>query len=254
MSKQPLIVENLSVDIGIGEARRTVVRNVSFRVEPGKAVALVGESGSGKSVTARTLVGLAGDGASVSANRLSYGDLDLSGLSERRWRQIRGRDIGFVLQDALVSLDPLRPVGDEINEALSAHGWGNRQARSQRIIELLQSVGVPEPEIRALQRPDELSGGLRQRALIATALALDPAVLIADEPTTALDSTVQAQIIALLASIKARGDGLLIISHDLNVVSKLADEVIVLNHGEVVEQGPVAKCSKTRAIPIRAHC
>jgi peptide/nickel transport system ATP-binding protein len=241
MTKQPLIVENLSVDIGIGEARRTVVRNVSFRVEPGRAVALVGESGSGKSVTARTLVGLAGDGASVSANRLSYGDLDLRDLSERRWRQIRGRDIGFVLQDALVSLDPLRPVGDEINEALAAHGWGNRQTRPQRIIELLQSVGVPEPEIRALQRPGELSGGLRQRALIATALALDPAVLIADEPTTALDSTVQAQIIALLASIKARGDGLLIISHDLNVVSRLADEVIVLNHGEVVEQGPVTQ-------------
>lgn len=239
MTKAPLIVENLSVALGTGEARRTVVRNISFRVAPGRAVALVGESGSGKSVTARTLVGLAGDGAGITAGRLSYGDLDLTRLTERQWRNIRGRDIGFVLQDALVSLDPLRPVGAEINEALTAHGWGDRNSRKVRIIELLQSVGVPEPEIRALQRPDELSGGLRQRALIATALALDPAIVIADEPTTALDSTVQAQIIALLASIKARGDGLLIISHDLNIVSKLADEVVVMNHGDVVEQGPV---------------
>ncbi|TCQ06209.1 peptide/nickel transport system ATP-binding protein [Rhizobium sp. PP-F2F-G36] len=239
MSKQPLVVQNLSVTIGAGNARRTVVRNLSFRVEPGKALALVGESGSGKSVTARTLVGLTGDGATVHADRLSYGDIDLRALSERQWRQLRGKDIGFVLQDALVSLDPLRPVGAEIAEALAAHGWGNRQTRRQKAIDLLRSVGVPDPEMRALQRPDELSGGLRQRALIATALALDPAILIADEPTTALDSTVQAQIIALLSATKARGDGLLIISHDLHVVSSLADEVMVLNQGEVVEQGPV---------------
>jgi len=234
MSKQPLIVENLSISFG----GASVVRHVSFRIEPGKVVALVGESGSGKSVLARTLVGLEGDRAVVQADRLSYGELDLLKFSDRQWRRLRGKDIGFVLQDALVSLDPVRTVGQEIAEALSAHGSGNRRDRARQVVELLQSVGVPEPEIRSLQRPGELSGGLRQRALIASALALDPAILIADEPTSALDSTVQAQILGLLEAIKARGNGLLIISHDLNLVSRIADEVIVLNHGDVVEHGP----------------
>ncbi|OLP62022.1 ABC transporter ATP-binding protein [Xaviernesmea oryzae] len=240
MSKASLIVDNLSVDFAAGSARKSVVRHVSFRVEPGRAVALVGESGSGKSVTARSLVGLAGAGAIVSATRLSYGDRDLRALSQRQWREIRGRDIGFVLQDALVSLDPLRTIGAEIEEALAAHGWGDRASRRRRAQDLLRSVGIPDPDIRALQRSDELSGGLRQRALIATALALDPAIVIADEPTTALDSTVQAQIVALLSAIKEKGHGLLIISHDLHLVSKLADEVVVMHHGDVVEQGPVS--------------
>ncbi|HWJ74158.1 MAG TPA: ABC transporter ATP-binding protein [Kaistia sp.] len=236
-----LVVEGLAVTLGRGEHRRRVVNEVSFTVAPGKAVALVGESGSGKSVTARSLVGLAGDGADVTARALRYGDIDLSALGERAWRRLRGKDIGFVLQDALVSLDPLRAVGDEIAEALAAHGWGTAASRKRRVLELLDSVGIPEPALRARQRPDQLSGGLRQRALIATALALDPPILIADEPTTALDTTVQAQILALLETIKQRGTGLLIISHDLAVVSRIADEVVVLHHGEAVEQGPTAE-------------
>ncbi|MDQ0473936.1 dipeptide ABC transporter ATP-binding protein [Labrys wisconsinensis] len=240
MSTGHLVVEDLSVTLGQGAARRSVVRNISFSIRPGQAVALVGESGSGKSVTARTLVGLTGAGAGVDARRLSYAGRDLRGLSQAGWRSLRGRDIGFVLQDALVSLDPLRTVGQEILEALSAHGGGGA-ADHRRMLELLERVGVPEPALRARQRPDELSGGLRQRALIATALALEPAVLIADEPTTALDTTVQAQILDLLATIKQRGTGLLLISHDLAVVSQLADEVLVLNQGEVVEQGAMAQ-------------
>ena len=238
MTGSSLIVKGLSVELGHGASRRRVVRDVSFTVEPGKAVALVGESGSGKSVTARTLVGLAGTGAGVSATRLQFGDTDLRKLSDRQWRDLRGKDIGFVLQDALVSLDPLRPVGDELIEALSAHGWGTRETRRQRMLELLDLVGIPEPHLRARQRPDQLSGGLRQRALIATALALDPAIVIADEPTTALDTTVQAQILKVLEAVKQRGKGLLIISHDLAVVSRIADEVVVMHQGEVVEQGP----------------
>jgi len=143
-----------------------------------------------------------------------------------------------VLQDALVSLDPLRAVGKEILEVLKAHNWGDRRSRGERVIELLDKVGVPEPRLRARQRPDQLSGGLRQRALIASALALSPGLVIADEPTTALDATVQAQILEVLQEIKARGDSLLIISHDLAVVAQLADEVLVLRHGVTVEQGP----------------
>lgn len=230
-----LIVEGLSVEF----AGQSVVRNLSFTLEPGKTLALVGESGSGKSVTARSLIGLAGEGARVTARRLSYAGQDLLSLSERGWRDLRGKDIGFVLQDALVSLDPLRPVGKEILEVLETHRWGDRRSRNERVIELLQTVGVPEPALRARQRPDQLSGGLRQRALIASALALDPGLVIADEPTTALDATVQAQILEVLQQIKARGDSLLIISHDLAVVAQLADEVLVLHQGEVVEQGPM---------------
>ena len=239
--RDTLVVERLSVSFGAGAARRRVIRDISFTIEPGRAVALVGESGSGKSVTARSLVGLAGTGAHVVADRLSLGERDLQPLGEAQWRRLRGRDIGFVLQDALVSLDPLRPVGREIAEALSAHGWGDRRRRQQRVIELLRQVGVPEPEMRARQLPGELSGGLRQRALIASALALDPGILIADEPTTALDATVQLQILRLLQAIKQQGRALLIISHDLTVVSALADEVLVLRDGEVVEQGPTAR-------------
>lgn len=233
MSHKTLIVEGLSVDF----AGQNVVRNLSFTLEPGKTLALVGESGSGKSVTARSLIGLAGEGAQVRARRLQYGDLDLLALSDRQWRRVRGKDIGFVLQDALVSLDPLRPVGKEILEVLQTHGWGDRASRAARVLQLLERVGVPEPALRARQRSGELSGGLRQRALIASALALDPGLVIADEPTTALDATVQAQILGVLQAIKAQGSSLLIISHDLAVVAQLADEVLVLQHGEVVEQG-----------------
>lgn len=235
MSDKHLIVEGLSIEFD-GQA---VVRDVSFTLAPGKTLALVGESGSGKSVTARSLIGLGGAGARVTARTLSYGGQDLLGLSERGWRGLRGKGIGFVLQDALVSLDPLRPVGKEILEVLTTHQWGDRRSRAERVIELLGKVGVPEPELRARQRPDQLSGGLRQRALIASALALSPGLVIADEPTTALDATVQAQILQVLQEIKARGDSLLIISHDLAVVAQLADEVLVLRHGVVVEQGPM---------------
>ncbi|SDX46407.1 peptide/nickel transport system ATP-binding protein [Pseudomonas syringae] len=235
MSDNYLIVEDLSIEF----AGQPVVRNLSFTLAPGKTLALVGESGSGKSVTARSLIGLAGAGAKVTARTLSYGGQDLLGLSERGWRALRGKGIGFVLQDALVSLDPLRPVGKEIIEVLKTHGWGDRSRRAERVVELLEKVGVPEPQLRARQRPDQLSGGLRQRALIASALALSPGLVIADEPTTALDATVQAQILEVLQEIKARGDSLLIISHDLAVVAQLADEVLVLRHGEVVEQGPM---------------
>ncbi|MET0807389.1 MAG: ABC transporter ATP-binding protein, partial [Pseudoxanthomonas sp.] len=235
MSDKHLIVEGLCIEF----AGQPVVRDLSFTLAPGKTLALVGESGSGKSVTARSLIGLAGAGARVSARTLSYGGQDLLGLSERGWRGLRGKGIGFVLQDALVSLDPLRPVGKEILEVLKTHTWGDRRSRAERVIELLEKVGVPEPQLRARQRPDQLSGGLRQRALIASALALSPGLVIADEPTTALDATVQAQILQVLQEIKTRGDSLLIISHDLAVVAQLADEVLVLRQGEVVEQGPM---------------
>ncbi len=238
-----LAVHALNVSFAVGTGRHQkinhVVKNVSLELSAGRCLAIVGESGSGKSVTARTLVGLPGRNAIIEATRLEVANRNALTLSERLWRQVRGKDIGFILQDALVSLDPLRPVGKEIEEALRLHGWGNAASRRRKAIELLDSVGVPQPEMRSRQRPDELSGGLRQRALIASAIALDPALVIADEPTTALDVTVQAQVLDLLAAMKARGTGIILISHDLSVVSRLADDVAVMRGGAIVEQGPV---------------
>jgi peptide/nickel transport system ATP-binding protein len=214
-----LTVEGLRVRFGSAE----VVKGISFTTRPGRCLAIVGESGSGKSVTARTLVGLTGSGAQVQAGRIDLAGTDLTRQTERSWRSIRGRQIGFILQDALVSLDQLRRVGDEVAEPLKVHGWGTREARARKVVDLLASVGVPEPEMRARQRPYELSGGLRQRALIASAIALDPALIVADEPTTALDVTIQAQVLDLLAESKARGTSIILISHDLSVVARLAD-------------------------------
>ena len=238
MTSPLLHVEDLTVAFGTAEP---VVRGLSFDVAPGECFAIVGESGSGKSVTARTLLGLAGEGAHVEAAALDLGGKSLLRNRDRDWRLVRGREVGFVLQDALVSLDPLRTVGREIGETLRLHRYGSRARRRARVLELLTAVGVPEPELRARQLPHELSGGQRQRALIASAIALEPPLLIADEPTTALDVTIQAQILDLLAAMKHRGTGLILISHDLAVVSRLADRVAVMRNGLMLEQGPIGE-------------
>ena len=234
----PLVrVDNLHVAFGA----RPVVAGVSFEVAPGECFAIVGESGSGKSVTAHTLLGLSGPAAHIRADTLELQGKSALGYRDRDWRKLRGRDVGFILQDALVSLDPLRTVGSEVAETLRLHKFGNRAARKRRVLELLTVVGVPDPELRARQLPHELSGGQRQRALIAQAIALDPALVIADEPTTALDVTIQAQILNLLHAMKERGTGLILISHDLSVVSRLADLVAVMRAGRIVETGRAAQ-------------
>ncbi|GAA4078542.1 ABC transporter ATP-binding protein [Actinomadura miaoliensis] len=233
------LVEVAGLSVAFGATR--AVRDVSFAVHPGECVAIVGESGSGKSVTARALIGLAGEGADVRATTLRVDGRDARTFGDRQWRAVRGARIGFVLQDALVSLDPLRPVGREIAEALRLHRTVPRAEVGARVVELLRDVGVPEPEARAGQRPHELSGGLRQRALIASAIACAPALLIADEPTTALDVTVQAQILDLLAARKRDGMALLLISHDLGVVARIADRVLVMKDGVIVEEGPAER-------------
>ncbi|MGR6919053.1 dipeptide ABC transporter ATP-binding protein [[Actinomadura] parvosata] len=225
-------------DLRVSFKGTEVVRGVSLSVAPGECVAVVGESGSGKSVTARTLLGLAGPGAAVRASAFTIGGRDALAFGEREWRSLRGRFAGLVLQDALVSLDPLRTAGAEIGEVLATHDVVPRKWRRSRVLELLESAGVPEPEARAGQYPHELSGGLRQRVLIASALAAEPELIIADEPTTALDVTVQAQILRLLAARKAAGTALLLISHDLAVVGSIADRILVMREGRVVEQGP----------------
>ncbi|MGJ9405483.1 dipeptide ABC transporter ATP-binding protein [Nesterenkonia aurantiaca] len=218
-------------------AAHHVVHDLSLDINPGECVAVIGESGSGKSVTARTLIGLTGPNSHIQATRASVDGRDIQRTTDAQWRRIRGAQIGFILQDALVSLDPLRTIGAEIGESLRLHGVAQASRRRERVIELLEAVGVPEPEMRARQRSGELSGGLRQRALIASAIANDPPLLVADEPTTALDVTVQAQVLDLLAQRKAFGTSILLISHDFSVVGRLADRVLVMQGGHIVEQG-----------------
>ncbi|GGO32241.1 dipeptide ABC transporter ATP-binding protein [Micromonospora parathelypteridis] len=242
-------VEDLHVDFDTPTGRVAAVRGISFTVERGECVAIVGESGSGKSVTARTLVGLAGPGAQVRAARLELADQDVRGHRPRDWRRIRGRLAGLVLQDALVSLDPLRTVGAEIGEVLTTHGIVGRRERAGRVAHLLDQVHLPDPQRRARQYPHQLSGGLRQRALIASAIAGEPALLIADEPTTALDVTVQAQILRLLAERRAAGVSLLLISHDLAVVAQVADRVLVMRDGRIVEHGPTGRLLRAPTHP-----
>ena len=247
----PLVsVEDLRVVFPTPGRSVEAVRGISFSIEAGQILALVGQSGSGKSVTARALVGLAGPKAQVSARSMTLAghdgrSVDLLRLGSRAWRAVRGREIGFVLQDALVSLDPLRTVGQEVAEPLRAHRLLGRAGVSAGVAAevraLLLRAGIADPEVRAAQYPHELSGGLRQRALIASALAARPRLLIADEPTTALDVTVQQQILAVFAELARAGHAVLLITHDLAVAAQVSHRIAVMQNGCIVEAGPAAQ-------------
>ncbi|PVE76070.1 dipeptide ABC transporter ATP-binding protein [Microbacterium testaceum] len=219
-----------------------LVRDLDLDVRAGECVALVGESGAGKSLTARALLGLMPTSTRVSSETLRIDGNDVRDLSPRGWRALRGRSIALVSQDALVSLDPLRRVGAEVAEPVRIHEPAVRGAAlADRVRASLERVSLTEPDRRARQYPHELSGGLRQRALIASALAAGPAVLVADEPTTALDATVQARVLTLLRRIADDGVAVLFISHDLGAVARVADRVVVMRDGRVVETGPTAE-------------
>jgi peptide/nickel transport system ATP-binding protein len=241
-----LVVKDLHVDFLQADGSVEAVKTISFQVKPGEIVALVGESGSGKSVTARTLVGLAGANARVQAQTLSLTahdgkSINLLQQKGAEWQKIRGREIGFVLQDALVSLDPLRTIGREVAEPMVIHRLFPRSQLAAQVESLLLQVGIPDPHHRIHQYPHQLSGGLRQRALIASALAGGPQLLIADEPTTALDVTVQQRILDVFKKLAQAGHGVLLITHDLSVVAQVADWVVVMQHGAGVESGPAAQ-------------
>ena len=217
------------------------VRGVSFSVGRGETVALVGESGSGKSVSALSTVSLLGDSASVSGS-VTYDGQEMIGADEKLLRKVRGNDISFIFQEPMTSLNPLHTIQKQLGESLALHqGLVGDDARG-RILELLDKVGIRDAEERLNAYPHQLSGGQRQRVMIAMALANKPDVLIADEPTTALDVTIQAQILDLLAELKAsEGMGLLFITHDLGIVQRIADRVCVMQNGEIVETGPTAE-------------
>jgi oligopeptide/dipeptide ABC transporter ATP-binding protein len=224
-----------------GGRTAAAVNDVSFSIRRGETLCLVGESGSGKSVTALSLIRLVQPPGRITAGKVMFEGQDLLRIPERAMERVRGRRIGFVFQEPMIALDPVYTIGFQIRETLEVHGLAKGAAAKRRVVELLEAVRVPDPARRAGEYPHQLSGGLRQRAMIALAIAAEPALVIADEPTTALDVTVQAEILDLLRDMRRQFSlSLLLITHDLGVVAEMADNVAVMYGGRIVERAPVA--------------
>ncbi len=250
----PLLeVRDLSVEFGaIGNAFMAVDA-VSFDLNEGEVLGIVGESGSGKSVTSLAVMGLIDYPGRVTAKRLDFAGQDLLDLSPRARRQLTGRDVAMIFQEPMTSLNPCYTVGFQIMEALKTHQGGTRGERRRRTLELLQQVGMPDPARRIGNFPHQLSGGMSQRVIIAMAIACNPRLLIADEPTTALDVTIQAQILDLLIDLQhKRRMGLILITHDLGLVAEAARRVMVMYAGQVVETGPVDQVFRAPRHPYTA--
>lgn len=234
-----LSVQNLTVDFKIGGKLCHAVQNVSLQVQPGEMVALVGESGCGKTVTALTAAGLQPESASVSSGKVLFHGAELLGLSEEHWNRYRGKEISMIFQEPMTALDPLMKVGKQIAETALIHGAAKQDAKA-RALAVMEQVGLPDPERLYGEYPHRLSGGQRQRVMIAAALINRPSLLIADEPTTALDVTIQAQIMELIAKMnREMGTAVLLISHDLGVIRRMCSRVYVMYAGKVVESGTV---------------
>ncbi|MBR1124389.1 ABC transporter ATP-binding protein [Bradyrhizobium lablabi] len=231
-------IKDLRIALPPGGERPFAVDNVSFDLNPGEIVCVVGESGSGKSMCAHALMGLLPDSVTTESGTISFEGKNLLSLDENGWRDLRGRRIAMVFQEPMTALNPLLRIGDQMMEVFEAHGLLTSRERRRKAIELAREVGLPEPERIVRAYPHQLSGGQRQRAMIAMALALEPAILVADEPTTALDVTTQAQILKLIRDLQRnRNMAVMFITHDFGVVADIADRVVVLRHGQVVEQG-----------------
>ncbi len=237
-----LSIRNLTVALPRSGERAYAVENVSFDLQPHEILCIVGESGSGKSISANAIMGLLPDYLKPQSGRILFKGRDLLQQSEEALRELRGREIGMIFQEPMSALNPVMMVGEQIAEVMAVHGAYAGDARKRRVLELLEFVGLPDPATLQHAYPFRLSGGQRQRVMIAMALALEPAILIADEPTTALDVTTQAQILALIKRIQASmGMGVMFITHDFGVVADIADRVAVLEKGILVEQGPAAQ-------------
>ena len=231
-------------------AEAVAVDGISFHINRGETLGLVGESGSGKSVTALSIIRLVQAPGRIASGRILFGGRDQMTLNEAEMRQVRGRRIGFVFQEPMVALNPVYTIGFQIAETLKVHNLATGAAAAKRTVELLEAVRVPDPARRAKEYPHQLSGGLRQRAMLALALAAEPSLLIADEPTTALDVTVQAEVLDLLRDLRKQfGLSLLLITHDLGVVAEMADRVAVMYCGRIVEEAPTATLLSAPAHP-----
>jgi oligopeptide/dipeptide ABC transporter, ATP-binding protein, C-terminal domain len=233
---QLLDVQNLHTGFRIKDEFYDAVDDVSFTLEKNEILAIVGESGCGKSTLATTIMGLLDPNNTRITGEVLYNELNLTNLNETLYNKIRGNDIGMIFQDPLSALNPLMRIEDQISEGLSYHTDLNKEQQHARVIELLNQVGIPNPERVARQYPHELSGGMRQRVIIAIAIACKPPIIIADEPTTALDVTIQAQILDLLKDLQEETEaGIILITHDLGVVAEMADRVAVMYAGQFVE-------------------
>jgi peptide/nickel transport system ATP-binding protein len=245
-----LSVRGLTVSLPKDMERAHAVEDVSFDLNRGQILCVIGESGSGKSVTANTIMGLLPKIISVTAGSIQLEGREIIGMGPETLRSLRGRVVSMIFQDPLSALNPLMTVGAQIDEAKQAHGVGTPTSRRERAIELMTEVGLPDPELMYHQYPFRLSGGQRQRVMIAMALALEPTILIADEPTTALDVTTQAQILELIRDIQRRkGMSVMFITHDFGVVAEIADSVVVMEKGHVVEQGSAKEVLNTPRHP-----
>ncbi|HIW75321.1 MULTISPECIES: ABC transporter ATP-binding protein [Gordonibacter] len=235
-----LSVKNLSTEFPVKKGIVRAVEDVSFDVDSGEILAIVGESGSGKSVTSLSVMGLLAEPGHVAGGSIEFEGRDLVALSEKEYRQLRGNDMAMIFQEPMTSLNPVYRVGNQIVEAIRTHEKISKKDARERAIDLLRKVGIPSPEKRIDDYPHQMSGGMRQRVMIAMALACNPKLLIADEPTTALDVTIQAQILDLLRRLRDdTGMAVLLITHDLGVVSETADRVVVMYCGQVVEEAEV---------------
>ncbi|CAM0117321.1 ABC transporter ATP-binding protein [Rhabdochlamydiaceae symbiont of Dictyostelium giganteum] len=237
--KTILDIKNLEISVENKTQPWKVIRNVSFSLKEGEKLGIVGESGSGKTLLVRSIVKLLPQGVSITSGEIEYDGKILSSMSEKQLQKVRGKEIGMVFQDPLTFLNPTLKIGKQIIEGFKLHFPNASKAQANaKVLELLYQVGISQPELRLHQYPHELSGGLRQRVLIAIALAASPQLLIADEPTTALDVTVQAQILELLSQLQVRRS-MILITHDLSIVASFCDRVIVMYAGEIVEDAPV---------------
>lgn len=234
-----LSVRDLQVEFNLRGQTLTAIRGISLDLYKGESLAIVGESGSGKSVFTKSFMGLLDKNGRISSGQILYNGADIAKYKkEKEWLRIRGSQIAMVFQDPMTSLNPLKTIGAQISEALELHQNLRGQAAREKTIELLADVGIPDPRTRIRQYPHEFSGGMRQRVVIATAIACNPRILICDEPTTALDVTIQAQIIDLLRTLQDKYDLTIIyITHDLGVVAKVADRVAVMYAGDIIEIG-----------------
>jgi oligopeptide/dipeptide ABC transporter ATP-binding protein len=241
VNPEPLLaVEHLTTVFDTASGAVAAVNDVSFEIHAGETLGLVGESGSGKSVTALSLMRLVLPPGRIAAGRLLFKGRDLLTLDDREMQRVRGAEIGLIFQEPMTALNPVFRIGAQIAETLIVHGRATRRDATAKAIELLRAVRITDPEARIADYPHQLSGGMRQRVLIAMALACQPSLVIADEPTTALDVTIQAEILDLLREMKAALDlSLLLITHDLGVVAETADRVAVMYAGRIVETGPV---------------
>jgi len=235
-----LDVRDLTVVFPGPSSTVTAVEGVSFQIEAGETLGLVGESGSGKSVTAFSILRLLEPPGRITGGRIVFEGRDLLALPEAEMRAVRGARISLIFQEPMTALNPVMRVGDQIAEALTVHGRASGAEARRRAVELLDAVRIPDPDTRVRDYPHQLSGGMRQRVMIAIALACQPPLVIADEPTTALDVTIQAQVLDLMRELKARFNlALLLITHDFGIIAEMADRVAVMHKGRIVEHGPV---------------